>query len=199
MQNANHAPSLVRLRRSYPALLILVLFAGCATTTLPERWSTAKDAFMSKQDMLPPADKTGAFEVTDFAAPYEDVYRAASVSASQAMLDVTAESKSDGYVLAEQIPQGKPGIHYYYAITVDELGPKQSRVTIMSKMQSQCVILGSGYSIATLGMLPAAQHATGETDEACRENSQVHWGGDPIQFKQFMSFVRNNLIAAGAY
>lgn len=199
MCNSKRTSHLARPRLSYAILSLWVLLAGCATTTLPERWSTAKDAFPSKADMIPPADKTGVFEVTSFTAPYEDVYRAASVSASQAMLDVTAESKDDGYILAEQIPQGKPGIHYYYAITVDELGPKQSRVTIMSKMQAQCVILGSGYSIATLGILPAAQHATGETDEACRENSQVHWGGDPTQFKQFMSFVRNNLIAAGVY
>lgn len=179
------------------AVLIATIVTGGCSTMLPEHWSNAKEAFPGTQAMVPPADKPGAFEQATFSTTFEDTYRAASVSASQAMLDVTDEDKSAGYILAEQIPQGKPGVHYYYAIKIDELGAKKSRVTIMSKAQFQCEVFGAGMDIATLGLMPAAQHATGETNDKCRENSEVHWSGDPGQIKQFMSFVRNNLIAAG--
>ncbi len=197
MRNLESATAARRGHTWLGVVLSLAFLTGGCATTLPEHWSNAKEAYPGTQAMVPPADKPGAFEGATFSTAFEDTYRAASVSASQAMFDVTDEDKSAGYILAEQVPQGKPGLHYYYAIKIDELGAKKSRVTIMSKVQIQCVTFNAATDIATLGLLPAVQHGTGETDEKCRENSEVHWGGDAGQIKQFMSFVRNNLIAAG--
>jgi len=188
--------------RTYAQLLAvvsLVLASGClSTTTLPEHWASAKEAFPDKKSTNPPHEKEDAYVVATFRTPYEDVYRAALVSASQAMFNVTEENKREGYILAERIAtivNTSIPVHYYYAIRIDEIHGKESRVTIAAKAQRECGFYG---------------HFAIDID-ICTKQSELHWVdkrtprsiGDPnpegtkAEMTQVIVFIRNNLIAAG--
>jgi len=177
------------------AVVSLLLVTGCVTwIILPEHWASAKEAFPDKKSTNPPHEKQDAYVVAKFRAPYEDVYRAALVSASQALFNVTEENKREGYILAERITttQGGQPVHYYYAIRIDEIHAKESHVTLAAKAQRMCkFIMGVG-------------------KDACTRVSELHWvderleiaeypnpEGTKAEMNQLIVFIRNNLIAAG--
>jgi hypothetical protein len=165
---------------------------------LPERFVRVGEAYSSK-DYLQNTEQIpqDSFKKMLFQAPYEDVFRAASVSASQAQFSVEEEKKAEGVILAtrtakEQPPQIYPMSpvnqqphqrNYYYAILVKEKGPKSTEVVIMAKVQGKC--------LTELLISPAV----------CKAYATPHWasGHDNAMqdLNQFIVFLRNNLIAAG--
>jgi hypothetical protein len=189
---------MARRRHSVCVLFLILCFSallGCGTW-LPERFVRPDEAYSAKEyfqntDQLP----YESFKKAVFEVPYEDVFRAASLSASQAQFNIEEERKADGLILATRTVQERPPRdaapgnqrphqrNYYYAIVVKEKGPKSTEVVIMAKAQGKCLAdpLGS----------PAQ----------CRAYAIPHWAAghdNPTQdLGQFMTFLRNNLIAAG--
>jgi hypothetical protein len=150
-----------------------------------------------------------------FDAPYEDVFRAVNVATSQALFQVHAQDKRAGAVLATELLRRQPTdrVHttFYYAILTKELGPRQTSVTVMTKVQYPCSYResGAGWHIGTLGAA-AAMESGGK--ELCARLSALRWaavvGSDsgvnyPFsanrtpEVLRFLSFVRSNLVAAG--
>lgn len=176
-------------------ILCCIALTGCGTW-LPERFVRPDEAYSAKEylqntDQLP----YDSFKKAVFKVPYEDVFRAASVSASQAQFNVEEERKADGVILATRIIQerpphdGAPGNqrphqrNYYYAIVVKERGPKSTEVVIMAKAQGKCL---------ADPLMGTAQ---------CRAYAIPHWAtvydNATQDLGQFMTFLRNNLIMAG--
>jgi hypothetical protein len=147
----------------------------------------------------PPASK----KVAVFNAPYEDVYRAVVVSTSQSQIFVEKESRSDGVVMGTRVVQARPLVpicaysrekngvplprKYFYAVYVKELAAKSTQVTAAVKVQGSC---WTG---------ECAQRA----DFAeCKAYSTPHWA-QPVEdadegLTRLLTFIRNNLLAAGA-
>jgi hypothetical protein len=158
----------------------------------PDEAYSAKE-YLQNTDQIP----RDSFKKAAFKVPYEDVFRAASVSASQAQFSIEEERKADGVILAmrtiqERPPQDIPIApgnqrphqrNYYYAIVVKEKGPKSTEVVIMAKAQGKCLVD------------PLSATA------ACKAYAVPHWaaGHDDAtpDLNQYMIFLRNNLIAAG--
>lgn len=200
------------MKRLIPALMALLILTGCASTKLPEKWASTSDAYPDEASLQPPEGLEDAYESAIFPAPYEDVYRAALISASQANLNVTHEDKSAGRIFAKRVLDYAPSVfttgghaerRYFYAVVLDELGPKSVKVTIMAKAQGACEMGAPPLvDIATLGTT-AAMDAGMNVKELCLYYSQPHWATDfdhsAKELNDFMVLVRNNLIAAGLY
>jgi hypothetical protein len=140
-----------------------------------------------------------------FNAPFEDVYRAANVSVSQVQWLIQKESKAQGIILAIQILEMLPPVttancplnggansrprqrNYYYAVVIKEKGPKSTEITAVAKVQGGCE--------------HKACFAAPSNNRACEAYASLHWAtrDDSAlpQLTQFMTFIRNNLIAAG--
>lgn len=191
--------------------MLLGMIGGCATESLPKHFASTGQAYPDAASMVPPSDPD-TFERSVFPAPYEDVYRAALVSASQVQLNVTFDDKSTGNIFAKRVVQRAPspsnagGLggqaerRYFFAIVVKELGPKKTQVTIMAKAQGRCEPISAWVNVATAGI---AAPSRSTANEECLRYSKVHWASgkenQEEQMGQFMTFVRNNLIAAGVY
>ncbi len=187
----------------------VVALVGCGGPQLvPEQFLTVDQAFKSGAEIQPPAAASNAIRKGLFAASYEDVFRAATVAASQAQLNVERADKSKGLILATRsvpmVPAGtdylRPTEHiFYYAITVKELEPKQSEVTIASKVQGQCSMAPVG-TVTVFSLGTATAHAL-KLNEKCTSLSNGMWAvgthGSGRELGQFQTFLRNNLIAAG--
>ncbi len=188
----------------------LSFVSGCAAPLLPDKWGSTGEAFPDAESMKPPKDLRDAYETALFMAPYEDVYRAALVSVSQVQFNVTYESRSKGYIFAKRFVASAPTVvmetmggyaerRYYYAIEVTELAAKKTRVKIMAKTQGQCQGIHGLLNAMSLGINEVAT----DSKELCRQYSSIHWaaGFDNTsqELNQYITFVRNNLIAAGVY
>ncbi len=177
--------------------VFLLILSGCGSW-VPERFVRAGEAYSSKDylknfEHLP----QDSFKKMVFQAPFEDVFRAASISVSQSQFSLEEERKAEGVILATRIvealpPQDRPIApgnqrphqrNYYYAIVVKERGPKTTEVIIAAKAQGKCLID------------PLSNTS------ACKAYSIPHWatGHDAAtqDLNQFMIFLRNNLIQAG--
>lgn len=188
---------------------MVALLSACAHPMLPERWASTGDAYPNDTSMVPPKNVPDSYETAIFTAPYEDVYRAALVSASQAQFNVTYDDKRKGHIFAKRLMQSVPTIsmnnmaggyadrRYFYAVKVIELGARKSRVTIMAKAQGQCQAVHGLANVVTLGI----GEALAETVDNCAAYSSVHWAqgfdSSETEMSQYITFVRNNLIAAG--
>lgn len=177
-------------------LFSATVISGCSIgpTILPDRFMGSGDAFPSSEAATPPAEFSEATRSSTFNAAFEDVFRAASVAASNAQLHIESEHKSSGFIVASRavkmIPRGtdntQPSEHiYFYAVVVRELGPKRTDVRISAKVQGRC----------QLSILPGHR-------EYCRKLSSGMWAvsqhGTTEELLRFLTFLRNNLIAAGA-
>jgi len=194
-------------RLAHIGLLIccLCVLGGCGTW-LPVKFAKVEEVFTFAK----PIESTGHIPSSSikknlFNAPYEDVYRAVSVSISQAQMNVEEEDKSKGIILAVRTIQALPPLYvgntcdsagsrgntrpqprnYYYAIMVVEKGPKSTEVTAISKAQGRC---NNGFCL-------------GDAGAGCDTYSSVHWStieeNSLPELTQLMTFIRNNLIQAG--
>jgi hypothetical protein len=132
-------------------------------------------------------------------ASYEEVFRAASIAATQAQWDVEKQDKHAGIVLAKRLVESEAvpvswgserTTHaHFYRISVTELAGKQTEVAIVGKVQAYCVIQ---HGLTGL-------HA-GKDNENCQKLAAGMWQSvaESPEVSQFVVFLRNNLIAAGA-
>lgn len=189
--------------------------AGCATVTKVEL-AEVRDVFSDRSQLAtgngvpPEASKTAVYDV-----PFEDVFRLTNLSASQAQLSVEDVQKNAGIILATRSvmkdPSGMgsaPTPHrFFYAVSVQELAPKSTRVRVVAKMQGKCqtstesVPGGSAmYAFVTVSTLGLGHMALAPLDKRCKELRQPHWATDKDsaeqELSQFFIFLRNNLLAA---
>jgi len=194
---------------------VCALIAGCASgpTYSPETFMTAREAFPTPAT-LPDQASAQATRTSVYNAAFEDVYRAANVSASQAQFHIDGEQKSAGHILASRslrmVPKNvnldsSTEHMYFYSIVVRELGPKSTEVRISVKVQGKCIMLGAGRR-AALGVfslgLTEALNMSGNQQTNCTALSSGTWAArdysNSEDMLRFLTFVRNNLLAAGA-
>jgi hypothetical protein len=169
----------------------------------------AREAFPGQASLIPPASAREASRSAQFAAPYDDVFRAAVVAAGQALLNIEEQQKSAGMVYASRSltmpPHGtsearrKRTQHtYFYAISVRELGPKTSEVRISAKVQGGCDMVGAGIYMLTAGVLTKQFN---DENDRCRALTAGMWAdgehSSEPEMQQFLALLRNQLVAAG--
>jgi hypothetical protein len=191
-------------------LVTLCCFLTSCYTIVPEHYDVMNKAYPPNDMASPASAPPESIKKSTFEAPYEDVYRAATIAASQAQFNIESSDKSKGLILAERIAlTGKVGDNavtqtkFFYAITVKELGPKVTEVAISSKAQTKCRYTSPGTHVVTtifsFGIWLLFIPAIVALDNQCKEAAEIHWDATMSleQLTQFMTFTRNNLIAAG--
>jgi hypothetical protein len=188
-------------------LLLPILFISACTTTRPDRFLTVNEMFGT--EAKPPAGMSDAVKKNVFEASYAEVFRAATVSASQAQFNVESDDRKKGRILATrtvmQQPIGTspnmPTQHvFFFDISLKELGPKKTEISIAAKVQGRCM----SESTALLGCLTLGILVPWSMDrnERCENLSAGIWAAGDYAAGQdignFLTFVRNNLIAANA-
>jgi hypothetical protein len=191
----------------FACVMVVFFLTGCFPKGiyLPEKFSTIEEVYPSDEifDQLEgiPAD---SYKKVAFEAPYEDVFRVAKVSATQAMFNVESVDKSKGLIFAMKVTQeqgvwnynacGPPknDKRYFYAIKVIETGSTTTEVVIVSKTQGAACYAG-GASVGTavgtgLGLF---------NKKKAQAYASVHWSNNLQDLLQFLTLIRNNLIAAG--
>lgn len=190
-------------------LALAVLLGGCA----PMQQNTLRDyASEAFPDLSGVADGQGvpntATKVADYPVSYDDAFRAANMSVSQAQLNVEKVDARKGTILATREAQqvggdGRPvETRYFYAISVTELGAKRSRIRIVAKMQAPCYAYSPAqrlmYDVGSLGATELINATLAPVFQDCKEHEQPNWPRATLQeLGNFQVFVRNNLLAAG--
>mgnify|MGYP001604059396 CR=1 FL=1 len=183
------------------AILGVAVTAGCTKGILKPQGGMASVAAVystseieSLKDKAPSQSRKSSL----FAASYEDVYRAVFVSASQTQINIETENKSKGLVLGTRdietasmfrkcpaVPTGSLTRRYYYAIVVKEQGAKSTEVFATVKVQGSCW----------------TDFCWDSGNVECNNYSTPHWAdrseNPEKELTQLMTFIRNNLIAAG--
>jgi len=204
------------------SLIVLVFFLSGCTVTVPERFATLQEAYPPNESLTPPPDAPpDSYKKGTFAAPFEDVFRAVNVAASQAQLNVESTDKRKGQILATRFAQVQPrgfsgdyslktfASTYSYMIAVSEKGPKTTEVLASSKVQITCervTALGwIGRTLAvplTFGLMLVVLPFQIRDDNRCADLSTAQWATGELSSQQeldrLLIFTRNNLIAAGA-
>jgi len=201
--------------------------SGCGTI-LPEKFTSADESFKENElkaflfkGAMEATNKPGSLLVPPesqrkmvLEVPFEDAWRASMQAIVQAQFDVESSQKSKGYILAKKLKSktggGAGGVtmtfrtQYIFAILVKESGPKTTEVQILSKVQANCLKAGAiWYPMLVLGVITIFMIPTVYMDNVrCEEETSIaHWAAGPEndeQVAQVATFVRNNLIAAGA-
>ncbi|CAN5255699.1 hypothetical protein BH09PSE6_BH09PSE6_12590 [soil metagenome] len=189
-----------------PTPVLLSCFACCPTPAaqLAEVQEVFPDAAQVSSGVgIPPeAMKTAVYE-----ASFEDVFRVANVSASQAQLNVEDVQKKAGQIFATRsvmitFQQDSTAARYFYLISVKEMAAKRTQVRIAAKVQGKCERLGAGFraftGVFTLGV---SEIALAPMASQCKDLSSPNWALDRLsaetEMAQFQTFMRNSLIAAG--
>jgi len=198
------------------SLIALVFFLSGCTVTVPERFATLQEAYPPGESLSPPPDAPpDSFKKASFEAPYEDVFRAVSVAASQAQFNVESTDKRKGSILATRVIMVQGPVNrtiteprqYSYAIVAKEIGPKATEVMTLARVQQTCTrdsgLTWTLVSIFTFGIaLPTALIMYPVEKIRCDNAATVQWATGPYttlqEMNQLMTFARNNLIAAGA-
>jgi len=186
-------------------LACLIFGTGC-NKVLPNRFVTIKEAYPTSESVQPPSQvSSDTFKKAVFEAPYEDVFRFAQVAASQAQLNIEGTDKANGVILATRVaktftPDGERESRYHYGIIVKETGPKTTEVTISTKKQTSCSKLHEGtagfLTCISFGLL--APLAIVDAVKCTEEKASLQWTTDSLpEINQFLTLIRNNLIAAG--
>lgn len=186
---------------------LFVFLNGCFPRgiVLPERFSTLKEVYPSDDvfdnlEGIPP----DSYKRATYQAPYEDVFRIANVSATQAMMSVESINKTTGIIYAMKVTQ-EPGVwnynacgsaknekRYFYAIKVSETGPEATEILILSKAQGAACYAGG----ASIGTVVGSGMGLFKKDEA-EAYATVHWSTKLQDLLEYFNLIRNNLIAEG--
>lgn len=176
---------------------------------VPEHYDTMNQAYLPNEIPSSSSAPPESIKKSTFEAPFEDVFRAVTVSASQAQFNIESSDKSKGMILAERIaPTGRVGDNnvtqtkFFHAIAVKEVGSKVTEVTILSKAQTRCGYQSAGthvgLTILTFGIWLLFIPPMVALDNQCKDAAKLHWDTMSLErLTQFMTFIRNNLIAAG--
>lgn len=193
--------------------ICMVLLVACASAPVAFRMKSAAAMFGPVAQVDWQAAEPDAVRRSLIAAPFADVQRAAMVAATQAQLNIEQEDKRSGVLLATRDVRAEwnPGNHnsvtdmrYAYLILVRETGPRTTEVLIASKVQANCRPYSGMertlFAVTTLGISEAA--GLGGGNARCQSIAEGMWAqgqvGSQQEMGQFMNFLRNNLIAAGA-
>ncbi|CAN5269774.1 hypothetical protein BH10PSE17_BH10PSE17_28770 [soil metagenome] len=198
-----------RIRDAASAAVVSIavsMMAGCATP--PAQLVQVHEAFPDPSQVatgtgIPPeATKSAIYE-----ASFEDVFRVANVSASQAQLNVEEVQKKAGQIFATRsamitFQQSSTAARFYYVISVKELAAKRTQVRIAAKVQGKCETIGSGFRVFTgVLTLGVSELGLGPLASQCKELSTPNWALDKFsaetEMGQFQTFMRNSLIASG--
>lgn len=193
---------------------ITLCFLSSCTVRVPARFLGPDEAYAPGAVTAPSPDVPfDSVKKSVFEAPYEDVFRAVSVAASQAQFNVESTDKKSGVIRAtrtvavkNRVGGGSATRIYYYEIVVKEMGAESTEVTVFSKYQESCT-RSSGFtwtmvSLLTFGIaLPTALIAYPVERRQCNRAAELQWATEDYnslqEMGQLMTFIRNNLIAAG--
>ena len=149
--------------KTFGLLLISVLMTGCFVT-VPQRWSTEKEAYPggNTSENLSPGLKASRESVMNFS--YADVFASAEKAVSYAQINLTDSNEETGIIYGTRSVLVKGFTRkYYYMVMVKELGPEKCNVSVYSKQQQSTnyakwgpnVIYPSlalaGFSVAVMG------------------------------------------------
>lgn len=185
-------------------LFCILLVQGCGGVIhRPDQFAESVNVF--SQNQIPSDAPQNSKMSMIYKASYEDVFRMAKVSASQAQFLIEKSDRENGYIYASQ--STRRGVHIatltpseqvggrtggtvvsekrFYLIRIKELTGESTEVTIVNKVQYEC-----RYDDDFL------------TDpKPCDQMSQVHWPVGPqiniTNLENFHKFLNNNLISAG--
>lgn len=185
-------------------LFFILLLQGCGGVIhRPDQFAKSVDVFSSNQ-ITSDTPEDSKMSMT-YEASYEDVFRLAKVSASQAQFLIEKSDKENGYINASQ--STRRGVHIatltpseqvggrtggtvvsekrFYLIKIKELTGESTEVTIVNKVQFECI-----YDDKFL-----------VDPKPCEQMSKVHWPVGPqidiTNLENFHKFLNNNLISAG--
>jgi len=170
----------------------------------PAQFSKSLDVFSSGQ--IPKDTPQDNMLSSVYEASFEDVFRLAKVSASQAQFLIEKSDKNNGLIYASK--STRLGVHIasktpseqvggrtggtvnserrYFLIRVKELTGESTEVTIANKVQYECTVQ-TGNPIVD--------------PTPCYQMSEVHWPVGPQKdstpMEMFHQFLNNNLISAG--
>jgi hypothetical protein len=188
-------------------VVFFVFLYGCFPRgiVLPDKFSTLKevypsdDVFDNLEGISPDSHKRVAYQ-----APYEDVFRIANVSATQAMMSVESINKSTGIIYAMKVTQ-EPGVwnysacgsainekRYFYAIKISETGPETTEILILAKAQGAACYAGG----ASVGTVVGSGMGLFKKEEA-EAYATVHWSKKIQDLLEYFNLIKNNLIAEG--
>ncbi len=188
-----------------------LVFAGCTTTAA--QLQTVHEAFPDPVQVASGADiPTEAAKTMVYEVAFEDVFRLASLSASQAQLNVEDVQKRDGFIFATRSamlmpPVGNQGTtphRFFYVISIKELAARRTQVRIAAKVQGKCERLTGGaraiFAVTSFGITEAMLAGLGNPQAECDALNSPNWALDKRsaepEMAQFMVFLRNNLLAA---
>jgi hypothetical protein len=198
------------IMRIISIITVLCFLASCMTP-MPERFATVNEVYPSGKSLdMPPDDQQDSIKKSTYDAPYEDVFRAVTVAATQAQFHIESTDKATGSILATRVISGIKGqIRHFYHIMVIEKGPKTTEVIVLNKVQSACEKASAGRWVSlvlmiplTIGLVLLGYPEEIIRDSRCSEESSVKWATRKFSSQDSMSnlfvFTMNNLIAAGA-
>lgn len=196
--------SLIKSGKVFAICFLLVFVVSCTQTFRgPDHFAEINEVYGNALlGNLPVSAPSDSRLKVVYAAPYEDVFRAAEVSVAQAQLFVEYTNKDKGIILATR--STKVGSHInnyieptmnssgyldsekrYYLIHVNELAAESAAVIIFTKIQFEC----------------HGQSGIVSNVKECMEKTKVHWPSgkeknrEPMEM--FHNLLRNNLIASG--
>jgi hypothetical protein len=123
--------------KEFVACLSALLLSGC-TSTIPEVWSTAYDAYPSSAVEQCSSVPYGACRQAVFEYSYEDVYSSTVKALSFSQINVQREEKGFGDIYGSRAAKTKSGLDkFYYRVHIDETEAERCQVTVYSRTQSQ--------------------------------------------------------------
>lgn len=207
-----------RFKRNRPhvacacALAIMLALSACATSPDRPLQTSARQVFSdTSQAVSGNGVAAEAMKVAVYEAGFEDVFRVASVSASQAQLNVEQVDKKSGLIFATRDAMLLPGVsaydqpvphRFFYVISVTELDATRSQVRVVAKVQSECKkVRGGGRAVMGIFSFGMSEIALAPLNHTCDKVSQIRWAQGThtaaLELGQFQVFMRSNLLAAG--
>ena len=186
---------------------ILINLNGCAPVPKLLQYDDVRDVYSSKESFNVPSDFSKvASKSVSYMVPYADLFRIVSMSASQVMFDVESADEDKGIILATR-EKDEIRSMYFHAILLAEIGPKETKVTVLSKLQSACSEYTEGqramYAIGSLGITEAVIAGV-KPENDCEYHVNVHWPNPKNirvspkkEVNQLFTIIRNNLMSQG--
>lgn len=191
---------------------LVAVLGGCAHDIYPERIDAVHEVYPgglvgTDYDAAPIESKAESI----IPAGYADIYEVVRRSMAQNQWNTQREDAKSGQLLATKITReqawniGMTDRHYFFAVSVSELGPKKTQIRVTAKTQRRCAHTGpmgrTVMAVSTLGLSEGKESfgMVGDETYQCKEvMSKARWALDVRgELNQLMVFVRNNMIAAG--
>ena len=206
--------------KTFGLLLISVLMTGCFVT-IPQRWSTEKEAYPggNASGNLSPGLKASRESVMNFS--YAEIFASAEKAISYAQINLTESNEETGIIYGTRSVLVKGFTKkYYYMILVKELGPEKCNVSVYSKQQHAgnyakwgpmviypslvmagfaAAVMGFDYPSSTISamlVLPVIMTPlTYIMNRAALKEAELKWSPDDDEFlDRIITFIRTDLL-----